>query len=208
MNQKRIGIYARVSTKDQTSENQLLDLRKYCEARGWQIVAECVDDGISGAKDNRPQLKAIMDLCRKRKIDALLVWRFDRYARSLSHLVNSLEELRSLGIDFMSYQESIDTATPQGRMMFGVMASLAEFERALIRERVMAGLRRAKERGKRLGRQPVSVDALKLAGLRQEGKSVRQIGAALGISKSLAAKLVSTIPLPFQVIGPVEVSAA
>lgn len=207
MEPKRVGIYARVSTKDQTSENQLLDLRKYCGARGWQIIAECVDDGISGAKDNRPQLKAIMELARKRKIDALLVWRFDRYARSLSHLVNSLEELRSLGVDFMSYQESIDTSTPQGRMMFGVMASLAEFERALIRERVMAGLRRAKESGKKLGRQPIKIDALRLAELRREGKSVRQIGAALGICKSLAAKLVSTIPLQIPVPGSVGAPA-
>src|SRR6185437_7302750 len=142
----RIGIYCRVSTKEQTAENQLLDLRKYCDARGWQIAAEYVDSGISGAKDSRPQLKLVMEAVRKRKIDALLVWRFDRFARSLPHLVNTLEELRGLGVDFVSYQESIDTSTPQGRMMFGVMASLAEFERSLIRDRVMAGLRRAKER--------------------------------------------------------------
>src|SRR4051812_42068965 len=113
MAMKRVGIYARVSTKDQTTENQLLDLRKYCEARGWQITAECVDHGISGAKDDRPALKEVMGLARKRKIDTLLVWRFDRFARSLSHLVNTLEELKGLGIDFVSYQESIDTATPQ-----------------------------------------------------------------------------------------------
>jgi DNA invertase Pin-like site-specific DNA recombinase len=192
---KRVGIYARVSTKDQTSENQLLDLRKYCEARGWQIVAECADNAVSGSKDNRPQLRAAMELVRKRKIDVLLVWRFDRFARSLSHLVNSLEEVRSLGVDFVSFQESIDTASPQGRMMFGVMASLAEFERALIRERVMAGLRRAREHGKTLGRRPIRVDTAALRELRKKGHSVRQIGLQLGISKSLAAELVSTIPL-------------
>src|ERR1039458_6687821 len=123
MEMKRVGMYCRVSTKDQTTENQLLDLRKYCEARGWQIVVECIDHGISGARDDRPQLNAIMDLARKRKIDTLLVWRFDRFARSLLHLVNSLEELRRLGVDFVSYQESVDTPTAQGRMVFGVMAS-------------------------------------------------------------------------------------
>jgi hypothetical protein len=108
--QKRVAIYCRVSTKDQTTENQLQDLRKHCESRGWKIIAEHLDNGISGAKDDRPNLKATMELARKRKIDVLLVWRFDRFARSLSHLVNTLEELRSLGVDFVSYQESVDTA--------------------------------------------------------------------------------------------------
>src|ERR1035438_4730717 len=117
---KRVGIYARVSTKEQTTENQLLDLRKYCEARGWQIVAECIDHGISGAKDDRPQLKAVMDLARKRKIDTLLVWRFDRFARSLAHLVNSMEELRRLGVDFGSFRRLMRTSSAQGRMVFGV----------------------------------------------------------------------------------------
>lgn len=191
MNTKTVGIYARVSTKDQTTENQLLDLRKYCEARGWQIKAECVDRGISGAKDDRPQLKAIMELARKRKIDILLVWRFDRFARSLANLVNSLDELRGLGVDFASYQENIDTTTAQGKMLFGIFASIAEFERALIVERVLSGLRRAKAQGTRLGRPVVVKDQTEAREFQRNGMSVRQIALKLGISKSGVGRLLS-----------------
>lgn len=191
MEMKRVGIYCRVSTKEQTAENQTLDLRKYCEARGWQIVAEHTDNGISGATNDRPELKAIMSLARKRKIDILLVWRFDRFARSLSHLVNTLEELRGLGIGFVSYQESIDTSTPQGRMMFGVMASLAEFERCLIAERVVCGLRRAKARGKRLGRPRANVDRLEAESMAAQGMSRQGIGTALGVSSATISRLLA-----------------
>ena len=191
MGPKRVGLYCRVSTKDQTTENQLLDLRKYCQARGWQIEAECVDEGISGAKDDRPALLKILGLARKRKIDILLVWRFDRFARSLAHLVNSLEELRKLGVDFVSYQESVDTSTPQGRMVFGVMASLAEFERALIQERIRAGLRRAKAHGSKLGRPALTVDPAKAQQLRNEGHSLRQIAKALSVGKSTVERLLA-----------------
>jgi len=205
---KRVGIYARVSTKDQTTENQLLDLRKYCEARGWQIAAECIDHGISGAIDDRPQLKAVMDLARKRKIDTLLVWRFDRFARSLAHLVNSLEELRRLGVDFVSYQESVDTSTPQGRMVFGVMASLAEFERALIQERIKAGVRRAQTQGKRLGRPKTSVDPARAHQLRQEGRSLRQIASVLSIGKGTVERLLGVSQNPILNAAAVPVGAA
>src|ERR1043165_9746303 len=113
--EKRVGLYCRVSTNHgQTTENQLLDLRKYCEARGWVIVAECEDTGICGAYHDRPQLRAIMELARKRKIEVLLVWHWDRFARSLSHLVYTLDELQRLGVQFVSYQQQIDTDTPQG----------------------------------------------------------------------------------------------
>jgi DNA invertase Pin-like site-specific DNA recombinase len=209
MESKRVGIYARVSTKDQTTENQLLDLRKYCEARGWQIAAECVDHGISGAVDDRPQLKAIMDLARKRKVDVLLVWRFDRFARSLAHLVNSLEELRRLGVDFVSYQESVDTSTPQGRMVFGVMASLAEFERALIQERIKSGLRRAVAQGKAIGRPKAAIDPARAHQLRREGRSLRQIASALSIGKGTVERLlgVSQKPILNQATEPVEALA-
>lgn len=201
---KRVCLYCRVSTKDQTVQNQLIDLRDYCRARGWTIVAEHVDEGISGTKQDRPALKEALSLARRRRIDVLLVWRFDRFARSTSHLVNTLDELKSLGVDFVSRQEAIDTSTPQGKMVFSVMASIAEFERSLIVERVMSGLRRAKEQGKRLGRVPMQVDMGAVAQLRANGKSVRQIGRALGISKSLAAKLVSTKPLPFSSLTTVD----
>ncbi|OGR91710.1 MAG: hypothetical protein A2992_08385 [Elusimicrobia bacterium RIFCSPLOWO2_01_FULL_59_12] len=194
MESKRVGIYARVSTKDQTTENQLLDLRRYCEARGWQITAECVDHGLSGTKDERPQLKAVLGLARKRKIDILLVWRFDRFARSLSNLVNSLEELKCLGVDFASYQENIDTSTAQGKMLFGIFVSIAEFERALIVERIHAGLRRARAQGRRPGPARVSVDTAKLYQMRQAGQSLRDIGRAFSISRMTVKRLLSQIP--------------
>ncbi|MFN0116875.1 MAG: recombinase family protein [Elusimicrobiota bacterium] len=187
---KRVAIYSRVSTHDQNPESQLLDLRQYCEARGWQSQEFC-DKGISGAKgeDKRPSLKALMDAVRKRKFDVVLVWRFDRFARSLPHLVNSLEELKSLNVDFVSYQESIDTSTAQGRLVFGVMASLAEFERSLIRDRVMAGLNRARSQGKRLGRPKTLIDPKRLLALKAKGFGVRAIAKELGISKDTVCNL-------------------
>lgn len=191
MDIKRVGIYARVSTKDQTTENQLLDLRKYCDSRGWKIVAECIDQGLSGTKDDRPQLKAVMGLARKRKIDVLLVWRFDRFARSLTNLVNSLDELRGLGVDFASYQENIDTTSAQGKMLFGIFASIAEFERALIVERINAGLRRARSQGKRFGRPSGIVDASKVLELRDQKLSMREIALQIKASKSAVARLLS-----------------
>lgn len=187
---KRVAIYSRVSTHDQNPETQLLDLRRYCEARGWKPEEFC-DKGISGAKgeDKRPSLKALMDAVRKRKFDVVLVWRFDRFARSLPHLVNSLEELKSLNVDFVSYQESIDTSTPQGRLMFGVMASLAEFERSLIKDRVLAGLNRARSQGIRLGRPKTLIDGEMLAESKRRGLSLREIGRQLGISKDTARRM-------------------
>lgn len=188
---KRVGIYARVSTKDQTAENQLLDLRKYCEARGWQIVAECVDNGISGTKDDRPQLKAVMELARKRKIDVLLTWRLDRVSRSMAHLSRTLEELNALGVDFVSYGESIDTTTPQGKLFYHISGAFAEFERALIVERVLSGLRRAKAHGKRLGRPQVVRDNTEALSLKDGGLSVRAIAFKLGTSKSAVSRMLS-----------------
>lgn len=130
-----------------------------------------------------------MDAVRKRKFDVVLVWRFDRFARSLPHLVNSLEELKSLNVDFVSYQESIDTSTPQGRLMFGVMASLAEFERSLIKDRVLAGLNRARSQGIRLGRPKTLIDGEMLAESKRRGLSLREIGRQLGISKDTARRM-------------------
>lgn len=152
---KRVGIYCRVSTKDQYSDNQLHDLRRYCGERGWSIVTEQIDDAFSGArekKDKRQGLKAIMQQAREHRFDALLIWRYDRFARSLSHLVNTLEELQSFDIAFLSYKDGIDTATPQGKLYFGIMASLAEFELHLIQQRAEAGRARAKEFGTKTGR--------------------------------------------------------
>jgi len=188
---KRVALYARVSTKGQAVENQLLDLRRYAEARGWETIGEYTDTGISGTKDSRPALSQLMDAARKRKIDGILVWKLDRFARSTRHLVNALDELRGLGVDFASYQENMDTTTAAGKLLFDVMAALAEFERSVIVERVHSGLRRAKANGKRLGRPTLNLDSEKAYRMKEAGLSVRQIASELGASKSLVATLLS-----------------
>src|SRR3989441_1266944 len=153
----KVAIYARVSTTNgQDPELQLRELREYCQRRGWEIAGEYVDVGISGAKERRPELDRLMAEARKRRLDAVVVYRYDRFARSLRQLVNSLEEFRSLGIDFVSLHEGVDTSTPNGRLVFGIFASIAEFERELIRDRVRSGIASARAKGKHLGRPRVS----------------------------------------------------
>jgi DNA invertase Pin-like site-specific DNA recombinase len=147
----RVAIYARVSTNDQTPENQLLELRRYVEARGW-TAREFVDVGISGSKDRRPALDQLTGAVKRHQVDAVVCWRLDRLGRNLRHLVLFLEDLHARGIAFVTLGEGIDTSTPAGRLVAGVLGSIAEFERARIQERVKAGLARAKAQGKRLGR--------------------------------------------------------
>jgi DNA invertase Pin-like site-specific DNA recombinase len=177
----RAAIYARVSTKDQNCELQLRDLRAFCVARSFTLMREFVDVGESGAKDSRPQLNELMAAARKRQIDAVLVWRFDRFARSTKHLLLALEEFRSLGVQFISYQENIDTSTPLGQALFTIVAAVAQLERDLIRERVSAGVRNARNNGKQLGRPRRIVSQDEIRRLRSEGTSLRQIAARLGI---------------------------
>src|ERR1700752_1685880 len=177
----RIGIYARVSTKDQSCDLQLRDLRTYCAARGFSVVREHVDVGESGAKDSRPQLNELMAAARKRLLDAVVVWRFDRFARSTKHLLLALEEFRSLGIQFISYQENIDTSSPLGQALFTIVSAVAQLERDLIRERVSAGIRNAQACGKRLGRPRRVVNHDEVRRLRSEGASLRQIARKLGV---------------------------
>src|ERR1700675_4320862 len=168
----RIGLYARVSTMhNQNPEVQLAELREHATRRGWEVVSEYIDRGITGARERRPELDRLWADCRKRKVDAVLVYRYDRFARSLRQLVNALEEFRALGIDFISLHEGVDTSTPNGRLVFGIFASIAGFERELIRARVRSGLALAKSRGKRLGRPRVSVDRSRIASLRKAGRS-------------------------------------
>ena len=124
----RVALYARVSTRDQDCEMQLSDLRRMAEARGVKLVGEYVDRGVSGTKDRRPELDRLMKDARRRKFDAVWCWRFDRFARSLRHLVTALDEFRALGIDFLAHQEAVDTSTPAGRMLFQVIGAMAEFE--------------------------------------------------------------------------------
>jgi DNA invertase Pin-like site-specific DNA recombinase len=161
---------------------QLRELREYCERRGFEIAEEFVDKGISGSRERRPALDKLMVACRKRMIDAVVVYRYDRFARSLRQLVNALEEFRSLDIDFISIHEGVDTSTPNGRLVFGIFASIAEFERELIRDRVRSGIAAARSRGRVLGRPRLEVDRARIVRLRASGASVRAISAQLGIS--------------------------
>src|ERR1700758_170513 len=177
----RVAIYARVSTKDQSCELQLRDLRAYCAARGFSVQREYVDVGESGAKDSRPQLNDLMAAARKRLFDAVVVWRFDRFARSTKHLLLALEEFRSLGIQFISYQENIDTTSPLGQALFTIVSAVAQLERDLIRERVSAGIRHARECGKQLGRPRRIVSQDELVRLKREGHSLREIAKSLGV---------------------------
>lgn len=184
----RVAIYARVSTRtgSQNPEMQLRELREYCQRRGWAIASEYVDSGVCGAKEQRPELDRLLAECRKRRIDAVVVYRYDRFARSLRQLVNALEEFRALGIEFISLHEGVDTSTPNGRLVFGIFASIAEFERELIRERVRSGLTAARARGKRIGRPRKIVDAAQVEQLRANGDSWRAIAARMGVSVGTA----------------------
>ena len=173
----KIALYTRVSTHDQSVQMQLSDLRRYCEERKFGIFKEYNDEGISGAKDRRPALDELMEDAKKKKFDAVLCWRFDRFARSTKHLVNALEEFHHLGIDFISYQENIDTSSPLGKAIFTIVSAIAELERNIIIERVKAGIKRAKENGKRLGRpKRLNLNVKELQKMRQQGLSFKQIG--------------------------------
>jgi DNA invertase Pin-like site-specific DNA recombinase len=180
----RAALYARISTLNhsQDPEVQLRELRDYCYRRGFTVVDTFVDRGISGSRERRPALDKLMIACRKRLIDAIVVYRYDRFARSLRQLVNALEEFRSLGVEFISIHEGVDTSTPNGRLVFGIFASIAEFERELIRDRVRSGLAAAKAKGKRLGRPRVVADVEKITSLRSSGVSWRAISRLTGVS--------------------------
>ena len=189
----RVAIYARVSTVNhgQDVSMQTRELRQFAEARGWQIAGEYIDS-VSGAKDSRQALNRLMADVHKRRFDVVCVWRFDRFARSVSHLLRALETFKALGIDFVSYSEQMDTSTPAGKMVFTVLGAVAELERSLIVERVRAGLRNARAKGKTLGRPRVFVDAARVARLRAQGRSIREIADELGHSRSLVHKTLAT----------------
>jgi DNA invertase Pin-like site-specific DNA recombinase len=186
--QLKIAIYARVSTKNgQDPEMQLAELREYIRNRLWKIAGEYVDSGISGASDSRPELNRLMADASRRRFDVVAVWKFDRFARSVSHLLRALETFRTLGIEFVSLSESIDTSTPTGKMVFTVLGSVAELERSLIGERVRAGLRNAKARGMRLGRPPLKylsvTDTQRLRRERRQSRtSFKELAEKYGVS--------------------------
>jgi len=193
----RVALYARVSTKNngQDPETQLIALREYAQARKFEVFGEYVDVGISGSKEKRPSLNRLMDHARRRRFDTVLVARFDRFARSTRHLVLALEEFNALGVDFISLSESVDTSTPMGKMVYTVIAAVAELERSLIRERVVMGLQRAKAQGKKLGRPRGSAqDVDTIHRLRREGLSLLQIAKRLNTSKSSVARLLRAVP--------------
>lgn len=188
----RAAIYARVSTLDQEPENQLAELRRYVEARGW-TATEYVDHGVSGAKERRPALDRLLAHARRRTVDVLICWRLDRLGRNLKHLVTLLDELQALGVAFVSLGEGIDCTTPAGRLQLHVLAALAEFERARIAERVKAGLQRARRQGQRLGRPQRRFSAAQLAGVK--GFSLRAAAKRLGVPRSTLARHLAQKPL-------------
>lgn len=192
----RVALYARVSTANngQDPSMQTRELREYCDRRGWRFAGQYVDEGISGTKDSRPELNKLMADAHRRRFDAVVVWRFDRFARSVSHLLRALETFKALGIEFVSLSEQVDTSTPTGRMVFTVLGAVAELERSLIAERVKAGLRNARAKGKRLGRPRVVVDVARISALRAHGRSWREITVEMAISKGAAQRALWGLP--------------
>ena len=184
---KAVAIYGRVSTQEQNAAMQLEELRAYCQRRQWTVAEEFIDSGVSGSKESRPALNRLLADAKRRKFDAVLVYRYDRFARSLRQLVNALCEFDSLGIHFVSLHEGVDTSTPNGRLVFGIFASIAEFERELIRGRVRSGLAAAKARGVQLGRRAkVRPNVGQIQAMRAEGKSFAEICQATGVSRGAA----------------------
>jgi DNA invertase Pin-like site-specific DNA recombinase len=178
-----IAFYFRVSTKQQTTDLQRRELTQYAALRGWTDIKIYEDVGVSGSKSSRPGLDILMSDARKRKFKTVVVWRFDRFARSSQHLITALEEFRSLGIDFISYSENIDTATPLGQAVFTIISALGQLERDIIRDRVRAGVATARAKGKRLGR-PKTRDDERIGNLRLQGMSISAIATKLRVTKS------------------------
>jgi DNA invertase Pin-like site-specific DNA recombinase len=184
----RAALYARVSTTAQDAEIQLETLRSFAKSRGW-VSREFVDAGVSGAVQSRPSLDALIVAARRREIDVLACVKLDRLARSTHHLVTLARELEALGVDLVVLDQAIDTTTPSGRLLFHVLAAIAEFERDLIRDRVVAGLHRAKARGRRIGRpRRYYVDPAEVRRLLGAGMSVRAMARGLGVHPSAVSR--------------------
>ena len=191
-----VALYARVSTDGQTTENQLQELRKVADRNGWQIIQEFVDHGISGAK-GRDQRPAFDEMCKgviRKEFDLVMAWSVDRLGRSLQHLVTFLDELHSKKVDLFLHRQGIDTTTPAGKMMFQMLGVFAEFERAMIKERINAGLTRARAQGKTLGRPKVSLQVEnKIRKLRSTGKGIRKIASELRVGVSTVKRVVDEL---------------
>jgi DNA invertase Pin-like site-specific DNA recombinase len=192
----KVALYARVSTANgQDPEMQLRELRDFCKSRGWTVADEFVDRGVSGAKDSRPELNRLMADAHKRRFDVVVVWRFDRFARSVSHLLRALETFKALGIGFVSLSEQVDTSTPTGKMVFTVLGAVAELERSLIAERVKAGIRNARAKGQRVGRPPLrqftDADVAKMRRERRNRASVRKLAREYGTTEFMVNKILA-----------------
>ena len=190
----RAALYARVSTTGQTAENQLLALKSFAAARGW-AAAEFVDHGVSGTRERRPALEALLAEARARRVDVVACVKLDRLARSVHHLVAMVREFEALGVDLVALDQSIDTTTPAGRLLFHMLAAISEFERDLIRDRVLAGLRRARAQGIRIGRPKRLVDMRRAQALLDGGQSLRQVAKTLGIAASTLSVRKSSLRL-------------
>lgn len=180
----KAAVYSRVSTvgHGQDPAMQTRELREYCQRRGWDIFDCYVDEGASGKKDSRPALNRLMRDAHTRRFDVVVCWRFDRFSRSVSHLCRALETFNALAIQFVSLCEQVDTSTPTGKLVFTILGAVAEGERNLIAERVRAGLRNARAKGKRLGRPTKSVDVDRINALRASGHSWRTIAGMMKLS--------------------------
>jgi DNA invertase Pin-like site-specific DNA recombinase len=182
---KKVGVYVRVSTQDQSTKAQESELREFAKNRGWEVTG-IYSDTISGTAKSRPGLDDLMSDCRKRKFAAVLVWKFDRFARSLRHLVTALEEFKALGIDFISATEGVDTTVPSGELVFQIFGAIAQFERTLICERVRAGLTEAKRKGKQLGRPAIKklshMEVKEIRAARKNGITLRKLATQFGAS--------------------------
>jgi DNA invertase Pin-like site-specific DNA recombinase len=167
---------------------QTREIREYVERRGWKLAGEYVDAGVSGTKESRPELDRLMAEAHKRRFDVVVVWKFDRFARSVSHLLHALDTFNALGIHFVSLSESVDTSTPAGKMVFTVLGAVAELERSLIVERVKSGLRNARANGQTLGRPRMNVDVKTVRARLKAGESLRAVARSLKVSPALLWK--------------------
>src|SRR5579864_2421550 len=190
------AIYARVSTTDQNCEMQVSELREYAARRGWKVSGEYVDTGWSGAKASRPELNRLMKDAALRRFDAVLVWKLDRFGRSVRNCLDGIESLRAHGVRFLAVSQSIDTdeSNPTSRLLLHILASVAEFERELIRERVRAGIKSAKHKGTKLGRRKVVFDRSRAEEMHQGGATVREIATALQVGKGTIHRFLSQKP--------------
>lgn len=189
---KKVAIYCRVSTEDQSIEHQKQTLLEYAEARNFEVIADYADIGVSGAKETRPDLDRLMEDARKRKFEMVLVWKFDRFARSSKLLALALDEFRSLGIEFVSFTENIDTSSPLGQAMFSIISAMAQLERDLTAERIKSGMDHAKRRGKKLGRPSTEISFSEVAQMkddRKSGLSIRQIAGKYDRNRSTVHRL-------------------